>query len=247
MRRWIQCLKDAICKPPRSAEETKPAPKKADEHPEILRAIEDIVDRAFIKYDAYEKQQRRANRNNRAIAVAAVLVAFAYTTFAALQWDEMRKSVELSRTALDANERAWLIGGPAKMEVRQDGVLIITTTFNNASKCPAFFVRHNVGITGVHVAPEDGDALTKGSVLSVGPGNAPGSKVTNVTPRPDVTTDQIKLIMSGRAPFFVWLRIKYSDPFSGDPTKRTRDTLECWSYDARQSALVICSGGQYHR
>lgn len=158
-----------------------------------------------------------------------------------------RGQLELGQKALDANERAWLIGGPAKVEVRQDGVLSITTTFGNVGKSPAFFVRHNVGISGVHLAPEEGDALKGGSVLTLSPVNVPGSTVTTVTPRPDVTPEQIKLIMSGRAPFFVWLRIKYSDPFSGDPGEKTRDTLECWSYDAKRSALVVCPSGHYHR
>ena len=40
-----------------------------------------------------------------------------------------------------------------------DGVLVISTTFKNFGKSSAFDVRHNVGITGVHAVPDDGDAL----------------------------------------------------------------------------------------
>ncbi len=151
------------------------------------------------------------------------------------------RTLELSQRALDFNQRAWLLATSAKLEVRQDGVLVIAITFKNFGKSPAFDVRHNVGITGVHVAPDDGEALKGGSQIPLPEGGA----VMAGGPRPDVTADQIKLIMSGAAPFYVWLRIKYVDPFSS--ADRTRDTLECWRYDAGLRALVVCPGGQYHR
>jgi hypothetical protein len=174
----------------------------------------------------------------------AVLAALVSLTAAVSSWIAVgigARSLELNRRALDSNQRAWLMGATAKLDVGQDGILVITTMFKNFGKSPAFDVRHNVGITGVPVAPEVGDALTGGSEIQL----PEGGTVTSEWRRSDVTADQIKLIMSGAAPFFVWLRIMYADPFSS--ADRTRDTLECWRYDAHQRALVICPSGQYHR
>ncbi len=167
------------------------------------------------------------------ILIFFVTGVYAFVSY--LQWD-------ISREALDANERAWLLGTAAKLEVGPDGMLVISAAFKNFGKSPAFDVRHNVGITPVHAAPEDGDALKGGSEIQLPPG---GMVEKTGGPRPDVTPEQIKLILAGRAQLFVWLRIRYRDPFT--PSQRTRDTLECWCYDAKLSNLVVCSGGQYHR
>jgi hypothetical protein len=176
--------------------------------------------------------------------LVAVLAAVVSVVGASSSWRAVgisARALDLNQRAFDLNQRAWLMGTGAKLEVRQDGVLVIATTFKNFGKSPAFDVRHNVGITGVHSAPDDGDALKGGSEVHL----PEGGTVTTAEPRPDVTPDQVKLIVSGAAPFFVWLRIKYVDPFSS--ADQTRDTLECWRYDARQPALVVCAGGQYHR
>jgi hypothetical protein len=82
--------------------------------------------------------------------------------------------------------------------------------------------------------------LGTGSVITLPPGGT--QSVTLNTTFVDIKPAAMQTILRGERAFVVWLRAKYSDPFSD-----TRDTLECWFYVPRLKALVYCPGQQYHR
>src|SRR5262252_1443126 len=98
-----------------------------------------------------------------ALVAAAVSIVGAIANWSAVRLSQRaldlnqrvsERTLEMSQRALDLNQRAWLLATSAKLEVRKDGVLVIMITFKNLGKSPAFDVRHNVGITGVHATPD---------------------------------------------------------------------------------------------
>ena len=224
-----------------------------DDHRDAERKREEREEAAFdlLKAEASERRiERQAENRYRKRTLrwtgAAFFVSFItmgaviyYAGVAYQQWQTAERT-------LDINERAWLIGSYASIGLEADKkTLVITTKFTNAGKSPAFRVRHNVGITGVLVAPSDDAAFKEGEGSQIA--LPPAGVVTTTTPRPDVTPQQLELIFSGKAAFFVWLRVTYTDPFSGDSLKNARDTLECWRYDALMKGMALCPSGQYHR
>lgn len=99
-------LKHTVRKQPPTTKEERQSGAEENRDPDILRTIKEISDRAFNEYQAYQEQHRRDSCINRTIAIAAVVVAFGYTTVAILQWRELLRSNGLTRQTLNETKRS---------------------------------------------------------------------------------------------------------------------------------------------
>ncbi len=227
-------------------------PKQHTEPPTVRVIGELQIPEAEIeRREADQKRQNRFQRRMLCLQAVGVAVAIAtlgaviyYAVVAADQRDQMIEANRLARSALDANERAWLIGAVAKIDVDKDGIMSVMATFMNAGKSPAFYVRHHGEKTEALVAPVIQLPLGgSGSEITL----PQGGTVTSATRFVSIPPQEVREILAGQKQFFFWLAIKYSDPFTGDPNVKDRETLECWTYSLQLKGLAICPRGQFHR
>lgn len=165
--------------------------------------------------------------------IALFAVVQAANTY--LQWQTAQK-------AIDASERARLIGVSARFYVIDGKLATVAVKFLNGGKGPAFSIQHDVQHTRDTTAPST--PILAGSELTL----ISGASTETVVKFTDISKDDIERIFKGWQPFIVWLRIKYSDPFSDN-----RYTQACWffnaqMYDSKIQQLTICGpGGQVYR
>jgi hypothetical protein len=75
--------------------------------PEV-RAILHTPESVEIEQREHRARQQRYQKRNLAATWAGVVVVAAYTTFAALQWNEMRRSNRAAVADFRQDERAWM-------------------------------------------------------------------------------------------------------------------------------------------
>ncbi len=240
-RDWIAALRDVFGQAKAASDKGK---KSEDDHSRhIVMAINELE--AEIKRQGAAANERPRHETQRlliawlalginAITMGAVII---YACYAKGQLDAMHK-------ALDSNERAWLIGR-ANIKRADNGLLIAMVGFKNVGKSPAFYVRFNVVNT----------STPSGPIIEL-PLSGSGSEITltqngEVLPGPwplaGISLKDIPDIETGHRPLFIWLGIKYSDPFSGDPNVKDRYTQECWVYTPMRRDLAVCQSGNIHR
>lgn len=176
----------------------------------VLRAIEQVSDRALHEYEAHREQHRRESRRNRAIAIAAVVVTSIYTAVTVFLWLEQRRSTELAH-------RAWVLLDKIDRVDISPGVQVGTIVrIKNFGSGPARDVRLVVAahppttsklLPVDHLKPLPPGAESRGTVPQ-------GQEITVIDVRvggfdPDTITD----IRERRANFYVYGRIEYTDQF----------------------------------
>lgn len=194
------------------------------------------------EYYARQKEARGHQRITTWIAALTLIVVACYTVVSFFQWRTANRAASLTERAIDITDRAWLLGASAEASVGNDGVMTITATFHNAGKSPAFHVRHNMKPTDTLIPPVIPVPLGASTELTL----PPGGKVTTAWRLESIPPEQVREIAAGRRPLFIWLAIKYSDPFTGDPNVKDRWSLECYAYAPRFKPLLICPGWQQH-
>ena len=112
--------------------------------PPVVHAVLEIPQSIIAKHetDADETQKREEKKLvwERAtfwVVLAYTTVAAVYTTAAALQWCEMRRSIETSRDAMHRQLRAYMIYADGKVD--RDGNVFVN--FKNVGQTPAYATR----------------------------------------------------------------------------------------------------------
>ena len=221
----------------RPAGSQEEAGEKIERHEHQVVVQINLPEAMVKEYYASQTRQRRRYVITTLISGAGLVLVFGYTYVSYNQW-------QTAKQALNITERAWLIGTVAKIDVDKVGIMTVTASFMNSGKGPAFHVRHRIENTWTPVAPVIQLPLGgSGSEVSL----PQGGTITAVTRFVSIPPQEVREILTGQKPFFFWLAIKYSDPFSGDPNVNDRETLECWTYNEQHKSLVICPSGQFHR
>ncbi len=220
--------------PPRGQEEAREETERR-EHRVVVQI--NLPEAVVQEYYAGQARQRRRHMITTLVSLVGVVLVGGYTYVSFNLWKAAERS-------LDITERAWLIGAAAKIDVDREGIMTVTASFVNLGKSPAFRVRHGVERTGTLIAPAIQLPLGgSGSEVTL----PQGGTIASVTRFISIPPQEVREILAGQKPFFFWLAVKYSDPFSGDPNVKDRETLECWAYTKQLNALAICPSGQFHR
>ncbi len=147
----------------------------------------------------------------------------------------------VANRALDANERAWLIGTFSGLTISPKEGVTLNTRVGNYGKSPAFAISTGIGHTWTRSMPSGRIPVTEDTVeYTLPPGQ--GHQIPGSGRVPDISESEIKEVLSGKV-MFLWFRIEYSDPYSDE-----RYSVECWKYDAAHGGLSHCPrGSSAHR
>ncbi len=146
-----------------------------------------------------------------------VATTIGYVVVSYLQWQAMITSNDLTRKALDANERAWVIGSIHDPKTDAKGHFFFPFTLKNVGKSPAFHVKVSPAFTFDESPPDQSRIDLGGSDALLGPGEAEQG-VTDLAP-------ELESAIRANRSFYVWILVRYSDPFA--PKRFTR---ECFQY-----------------
>lgn len=153
------------------------------------------------------------------LALTAIIVA-TYTIVTYRQWQEMKASVEISRKALDSNERAWLITELDEFKLADKaGVPAFSVRVKNAGKSPAWAIRHVVECRF--------DADQPKIVRDPWPIDltiSPSAERRRTLKCWSIASKEAAEMHRGTREFWFWILTLYRDPF----TTQDRRSLECW-------------------
>ncbi len=198
---------------------------------------------------AHREDRRRLRWPRSDVIIAAATVGMLVATIgnvivACDQRATMRGQLRLAERALDSTDRAWLIGAMSARDA-DDGLILAVVRFRNSGKAPAFYVRFRVVPAKTSAEPTIELPLGGlGSEITL----APGDQIEPVAlPLIGISPTFAAQVRRGQGTLYVWLAIKYSDPFTGDPNVKDRYTQECWFYEPLRREFVVCPGGHIHR
>jgi hypothetical protein len=213
------------------------APAQEAQHVEHRVVVQISLPEAVTsEYYASQTRQRHRFFITTVVSVITMAAVIAYTLVSWNQWKTAERSVEIT-------ERAWLIGSTAELATTSGSKgVTVAVRFTNSGKSPAFHVRHGIQATRDFAPPKISLPLGAASEVTV----PPGGTITTTFLLPDITLDELQKIRAGVAPLFLWLAIRYSDPFSGDPNTKDRRTRECWVYSAPANGFALCPSSQEH-
>lgn len=161
------------------------------------------------------------------VSLATLIVVAVYTTFAGYQWREMirlnnltQQSIEISRRALDANERAHLFSTIERFRKSDENLPTAIFSLQNFGKSPAFSIRYSIACSFEPGRP--GSTQPYFIDLILAPGKIEKGLKAKCWNTPKVDTD---VMDAGSRAFYVWLFMQYRDPFKTD---EDRFALECW-------------------
>ena len=173
-----------------------------------------------MEYQPGEARKYRLEWCQLYVGVLTLVVVAIYTSLAYKQWYEMREAVEISRKALDANERAWLIEDVTSFflaDVKRLPAFIVHT--KNAGKSPAWGIRHVVACRFDSARPSFiPDPYPNELTI------APGEKRERTLKCWSTSTQDAAEMAKGRE-FWLWILTLYNDPFA---VGKDRKSLECW-------------------
>lgn len=202
-----------------------------------------IPESVMREYSSGERKKRQLEWWQFWVSVATLIGVFGYTTVAYKQWRQMissnnltQQSVEISRKALDANERAHLFSRIVRFYVAEPEHLPAAIfEMKNYGKSPAYSVRYGIACGFEKGRPQIAQPYLID--LTVPPTEVVKDLKAKCWNTPKIDADAMR---AGARPFYIWLLVLYRDPFKIDGD---RSALECWYKQDPKSGFSSCEPG----
>lgn len=246
----------AVCRPwrqPRTILKKNPAePNRDNSGTERSGAVASVTTNANPDRDETQEEAQEQERHSRArrectmvfftAVIAAATIVQGLTSF--YQWD-------ISRKALDANERAWVLVQaqgfalrPQTFAENPQGFPLLNGVMVNSGKSPAFRVvyvaRVSFELARPDIPPEESGDWKEASGLDLAPGGGTGgTSLLYATFGPKgFPPEKYAAVEKGDLSLFIWVFVRYSDPFSDD-----RFTQKCIRYSPKSVDVTRGAGG----
>ena len=178
-------------------------------------------------YGVHQAKSRRPLWWQAGIGALTLIVVGVYTFVSHRQWQEMRLSgevsreaVDISRKALDSNERAWLVGNVTKFVLADQKQLpAFSFDFKNAGKSPAWGIRQIIACefsaTRPNLFPNPWP-----EELTIPPADTRERRLKCW----NTSTEDAAQMFKGRE-FWIWVLTLYKDPFAGGKDRLSLEWL----------------------